>query len=197
MRHIYGLDAQDAVTKPGIYFQLRLFTVASKYDVQTLLKMAVTAVDTHFAQSNIVQASWSCDVVYKIYEELPVHKRELRIVARACVMSNTRSYSRGKSSWSCFWTVRLWGWRLGRRWRVAVRTRDPQGKRVYNIRPSNTGQVKRGTPNIDARDRIAVDSKIVLCSAEQCLRQTSRHHATVTYARLGLIQLIDTRETEK
>ncbi|KAK4502265.1 hypothetical protein PRZ48_005690 [Zasmidium cellare] len=83
LRHFYGLEARGAVTSPGIYFYLRLFTVASKYDVPTLLDEAVKAVKD--ALSDATKASWFPDMVYQIYEELPIHQRELRVaVTNAC-----------------------------------------------------------------------------------------------------------------
>ncbi|KAF2162941.1 hypothetical protein M409DRAFT_57982 [Zasmidium cellare ATCC 36951] len=78
LRHVYGLDASGAVTNPGVYFYLRLFTVASKYNVPTLLEEAVEAVEERLAPAT--SASWFPEVVYQIYEELPVHQRELRTV---------------------------------------------------------------------------------------------------------------------
>lgn len=83
LRHAYGLDASTAVKDPGPYFYLRLFTVASKYDVPTLLKEAVRFVKAALASNS--SASWFPDVVYQIYEELPTHHGELRaVVSRIC-----------------------------------------------------------------------------------------------------------------
>ena len=80
LRYFYGLKPHLAAKDPGIYFELKLFAVAGKYDVQGLLEECVAKVKA-FLEVGWHTSSFS-QVVFDIYERIPAHGSELRNVAR-------------------------------------------------------------------------------------------------------------------
>ncbi|KAK5134196.1 hypothetical protein LTR08_006856 [Meristemomyces frigidus] len=80
LRYFYGLKPHDAAKEPGIYFDLKLFAVAGKYDVPDLLAEAENEVQGWLAMN--WQAPSFPQVVFDIYESIPAHGAELRTAAR-------------------------------------------------------------------------------------------------------------------
>ena len=80
LRYFYGLNPRKAATEPGVYFDLKLFTVAGKYVVVELFDEATKNVN------DWLSANWRAPsfllVVKDIYESTPAHGAELREAAR-------------------------------------------------------------------------------------------------------------------
>lgn len=86
LRYFYGRIPHSAVRQPGIYFDLKLFAVAGKYDVPCLLEEIVIKVKTY------LRGAWNdsafSQIIFDIYETTPAHSGELRQVATEVCRSN-------------------------------------------------------------------------------------------------------------